>query len=222
MGLFGRRKRAESESEYDDSYDEDEYDEQDDAADDDDLTSEFEGDLFEYAGPHDSTEAPDDGINRLDLGSIRLPVPDGAQLQVELDQNKAIRAVHVITPVGQLTVNAYAAPKSGGLWREVATELADQLREDGATVRTVTGEWGMELLAALGEVSLRFVGVDGPRWMLRGVVAGPPQAAEQSAHALHDLVRGTVVVRGPKPMPVRTPLEVELPPAIAEHIAAQS
>jgi hypothetical protein len=216
VGLFGRRKRAERE-EYEADYDEAEYDEQDVDAE----GAEFEGDLFEYAGPHDVEEAPDDGLNRLDLGSIRLPVPDGAQLQVEVDQNKAVRAVHVVTPLGQLTVNAYAAPKSGGLWREVSTELAEQLRNDGATVRTTKGEWGLELLAALGEVSLRFVGVDGPRWMLRGVVAGPPELAEQSAHALHDLVRGTVVVRGTQPMPVRTPLVIELPPAIAQHIQAQ-
>jgi hypothetical protein len=217
VGLFGRRKRAERE-EY---AAEPEYDELEDGDDADEVVPEFEGDLFEYAGPHDVSEAPDDGINRLDLGSIRLPVPDGAQLQVEVDQNKAVRAVHVVTPVGQLTVNAYAAPKSGGLWREVSAELAEQLRGDGATVRTTKGEWGLEVLAALGEVSLRFVGVDGPRWMLRGVVAGPPEVAEKSAHALHDLVRGTVVVRGSQPMPVRTPLQLDLPPAIAQHIEAQ-
>jgi hypothetical protein len=212
VGLFGRRKRAEPED-YEPEYDEREGS--------DELEPEFEGDLFEYAGPHDVEEAPDDGLNRLDLGSVRVPVPDGAQLQVEMDPNRAVRAVHVVTPLGQLTVNAYAAPKSGGLWREVSTELAEQLRGDGATVRTAKGEWGLELMAALGEVSLRFVGVDGPRWMLRGVVAGPPEIAEKSAHALHDLVRGTVVVRGTQPMPVRTPLPVELPPAIAQHIEAQ-
>jgi hypothetical protein len=103
----------------------------------------------------------------------------------------------------------------------VSTELAEQLRGDGATVRSSTGEWGLELMAALGEVSLRFIGVDGPRWMLRGVVAGPPEVADKSAHALYDLVRGTIVVRGTQPMPVRTPLVLELPPAIAQHIQAQ-
>ncbi|HYQ69546.1 DUF3710 domain-containing protein [Actinophytocola sp.] len=219
MGLFGRRKRAEAE-EYEPEYGEySEYSEYD--QDGGDAEPEFEGDLFEYAGPHDVAEAPDDGLSRLDLGSVRLPVPEGAQLQVELDQNRSVRAVHVITPLGQLTVNGYAAPKSGGLWREVSTELAEQLRGDGATVRTTTGEWGLELMAALGEVSLRFVGVDGPRWMLRGVVAGPPELADKSSHALHDLVRGAIVVRGTQPMPVRTPLPLDLPPAIAQHIEAQ-
>jgi Protein of unknown function (DUF3710) len=210
VGLFGRRRRQEAVD--------DEYADYDDVADDDEY-GEVGGDLFDDAGPWDEEEAPEDGVNRIDLGSVRLPVPEGAQLQVEMDPSGPVRAVHVVTTVGQLTVTAYAAPRSGGLWREVSTELAEQLRADGATVRTITGQWGLELLAALGEASLRFVGVDGPRWMLRGVVAGPPDIPDNSAAALYELVRGTIVVRGSQPMPVRTPLPIELPPAIAEHIA---
>ena len=177
------------------------------------------GDLFDDAGPYDEADAPEDGVPRIDLGSVQLPVPEGAQLQVEMDPSGPVRAVHVVTPLGQVTVNAYAAPRSGGLWREVCDELAEQLRADGATVRTHTGEWGLELLAALGEVALRFVGVDGPRWMLRGVVAGPPDAGAAAPPRCYELVRGTVVVRGSQPMPVRNPLPIELPPAIAQHIA---
>lgn len=213
MGLFGRRRRAGGTPERAAGHEER-----------DDFDAEFEevgGDLFENSGPFDAADEPEDGVNRLDLGSVRLPVPDGAQLQVEMDPNGAVRAVHVVTPAGQVTVNAYAAPRSGGLWREVCGELAEQLRGDGATVRSASGEWGQELVASLGEVALRFVGVDGPRWMLRGVVAGPPNLAEQSAFALYDLIRGTVVVRGTQPMPVRTPLPIELPPAIAQHITSQ-
>lgn len=207
MGLFGRRRRDDDEEDYADveSYV-------------DDDRAVIGGDLFDGAGPWDVDDAPEDGINRLDLGSVRLPVPNGAQLQVEMEQAGGVKAVHVITPVGQLTVTAYAAPTSGGLWREISTELADQLNNDGATVRTTTGEWGLELLAAVGEIQLRFVGVDGPRWMLRGVVAGPPDRLENSTAALYELVRGTVVVRGTQPMPVRTPLPIELPPALANHI----
>jgi hypothetical protein len=105
------------------------------------------------------------------------------------------------------------------LWEEVCGELAKQLRGDGAAVRSEAGDWGQELVAALGQVTLRFIGVDGPRWMLRGVVAGPPDRARGSADALRELLQGTVVVRGSLPMPVRTPLPIDLPEAIAEHIA---
>lgn len=213
MGLFGRRRR-----DRDDDFD------VTDEVDEDTEWENSSGDLADLTGgPFDEAEAPEDGRSRLDLGSVRLPVPDGGQLQVEMDSSsRAVRAVHVVTPAGQVTVNAYAAPRSGGLWTEICGELAEQLRSDGATVRSQAGEWGLELVAAVGEMTLRFVGVDGPRWMLRGVVAGPPDAADASAAALYELVRGTIVVRGTQPMPVRTPLPIELPPEIAQHITQQS
>ncbi|MGX7826779.1 DUF3710 domain-containing protein [Actinokineospora sp. 24-640] len=170
-------------------------------------------------GPYDVEDAPEDDMPRLDLGAVRFPVPDGAQLQVEMDPSGPVRAVHMLTQIGQFTVTAYAAPRSGGLWREICGELAEQLRGDGAKVYSAVGDWGQELSASMGEAALRFVGVDGPRWMLRGVVAGPPELAENSAKALRELLRRTVVVRGNSPMPVRTPLPLELPQAIAEHIA---
>lgn len=209
MGLFGRRKRTAEEPAVEEDFDD--YSDNSDASD-DELVARDDG-------PFDESEAPEDDFPRLDLGSVRIPVPDGAQLQVEMDPSGPVRAVHVLTPVGQLTLNAYAAPKSGGLWREVCGELAEQLRSDGATVRSQVGDWGQELSASLGEVALRFVGVDGPRWMLRGVVAGPPDLADTSAEALRAMVRSTVVVRGTQPMPVRTPLQIDLPQAIADHIA---
>lgn len=208
MGLFGRRGRRDGDTEEPEGvYGEEAYE-----ADSIDMPG-------RQVGPFDELDEPDDAISRLDLGSLRLPVPDGAQLQVEVDPAGPVRAVHVITPYGQLTVNAYAAPRSGGLWKEVCGELAEQLRGDGAMVHSEVGDWGQELVAALGEVSLRFVGVDGPRWMLRGVVAGPPDRARYSAVALRELIRGTVVVRGSQPMPVRTPLPIELPEGIAEQVA---
>ncbi|GAB3375249.1 DUF3710 domain-containing protein [Amycolatopsis echigonensis] len=173
-------------------------------------------------GPFDVAEAEEDGIPRIDLGSVRVPVPDGSQVQVEMDPEEGgVRAVHVVTEVGQITVSAYAAPKSGGLWREVSNELADQLRADGAKVNIGRGEWGMELSAIVGDVALRFVGVDGPRWMLRGVIAGPQSTASQAPEVLRAIVRRTVVDRGNSPMPVRTPLPITLPDAVAQHIAEQ-
>ena len=171
------------------------------------------------AGPYDEDEAPDDGVTRLDLGSVRLPLPPDAQVQVEMDPAGPLRAVHVLTPNGRFTVSAYAAPKSGELWPEISRELADQLHGDGARVRREFGEWGAELVAFVNDVLLRFVGVDGPRWMLRAVSAGPKETSAKAAEELRDMVRGTVVARGPQPMPVRTPLPLSVPEEIAQYIA---
>ncbi|MER7082025.1 Protein of unknown function [Saccharopolyspora kobensis] len=169
-------------------------------------------------GPFDESEAPKDEVERLDLGSVRLPVPEGGQLQVEVDPAGPVRAVHVVTPVGRLTVSAFAAPRSDGLWREVSGELAEQLRKDGARVHTEEGEWGTELVADSPKAALRFIGVDGPRWLLRGVAAGPAETAEECAKLLYAVLDETIVVRGTDPMPVRTPLPIQLPEAILRHI----
>jgi hypothetical protein len=176
------------------------------------------GEDGEVEGPFDELRAPDDGVSRLDLGSVRLPVPEGAQLQVEVEPTGSVRAVHVLTEAGQLTVTAFAAPRSAGLWREVAAEIVGQLRGDGARVSELAGEWGTEVQAIAGQTCVRFVGVDGPRWMLRGVAAGPPHRFEALLKQLYDLVRGTVVVRGAEPMPVRSALPVSLPQDMAEQL----
>ncbi|GHF18069.1 hypothetical protein GCM10017786_59760 [Amycolatopsis deserti] len=214
MGIFGRKKRGRhAMAEPDESWEED-------VAEEPEEEPEPEPDASE--GPFDITEAPEDGRPRIDLGSVRVPVPDGTQVQVEMDpQAGGVRAVHVVTAHGQVTVSAYAAPRSGGLWREVIAELTEQLRNDGAKVAPGQGEWGPELSALIGDVALRFVGVDGPRWMLRGVIAGPQSMAAEAPAVLRDIVRGTIVDRGDAPMPVRTPLPITLPDAVAEHIAQQ-
>ena len=213
MGLFGRRRGGGRRSRRPEA---DAY-----HAHGEDRDSAITGDVFDVTedwGPYDESEAPADGVARLDLGCVRMPVPADSQLQVEVDPAGPVRAVHVVTPSGQITVSAYAAPRSGGLWREVCGELAGELREQGAVVRSSAGAWGQELVAGMNDLTLRFIGVDGPRWMLRGVVAGPAHLAEQATATLHELIGGTVVVRGTSPMPVRTPLTIQLPPAIAEHI----
>jgi hypothetical protein len=242
VGIFGRRQRggrhsvdepedgAHREGDHDrESYSGHIYDGYEASSDDgDDQDSddydgdEYDGDEYDdgddYAGPYDEDEQPDDGLTRLDLGSVLVPLPANSQIQVEMDPTGPLRAVHVVSTFARYTVSAYAAPKSSGLWSEISKELADQLGSDGARVRKETGEWGTELVAFVNNVLLRFVGVDGPRWMLRAVAAGPKEQSAQAAEELRDMVRETVVIRGQQPMPVRTPLPLKLPEEIAQHI----
>lgn len=215
MGIFGRKREAKPSGRH-------AAPEVEDRPGDDDA-EELEPQLSETSdGPFDVEDAPEDGIPRIDLGSVKVPVPDGSQVQVEMDpESGGVRAVHVVTEQGQITVSGYAAPRSGGLWKDVSTELTEQLRADGAKVSVGMGEWGLELSAIVGDVALRFVGVDGPRWMLRGVIAGPQSEASQAPAVLREIVRHTIVDRGDAPMPVRTPLTITLPDAVAQHIAEQ-
>lgn len=202
--MFGRRRKAQPEQSEEDFADSGWAD---DTADEDYL-----------AGPYDEDEAPEDEVNRLDLGSMRLPIPEGAQLQVEVDKSGPVRAVHLITGVGQLTVTVFAAPRSGGLWREVSKELVSRLRADGAQVSRVRGEWGDEIDAVTAQGLLRFLAVEGPRWMLRGVAVGPDERVEDRIGLLREVVRETVVVRGSEPMPVRSQLPLQLPEPLAQQL----
>ncbi|HEX5402143.1 MAG TPA: DUF3710 domain-containing protein [Pseudonocardiaceae bacterium] len=220
MALFKRGRPApddepaQSADEFEYAVDDDGGYQSDYADDHDDIVSDTEA----SGGPYDEHDAPDDGEVRLDLGSIRLPLPADSQLQIETEPDGPLRALHVLTPNARFTIGAYAAPRSGDLWPEISRELAEQLHGDGARVRRENGEWGIELVAFVDDVLLRFVGVDGPRWMLRAVSAGPKETSAKAAEELRDIVRGTIVVRGDQPMPVRTPLPFELPAEIAQHI----
>ena len=89
------------------------------------------------------------GWRRLDLGSVLIPMPEAGQVQVELTEMGVPSAVWVVTPNGRFTIAAYAAPKTAGLWREVATELADSLRKDVPKVSIEDGPWGREIVGVV-------------------------------------------------------------------------
>jgi len=67
---------------------------------------------------------------------------------------------------------------------------------------------------------VRFIGVDGYRWMIRCVVNGPEETADALAQLARDALADTVVRRGDTPLPVRTPLPVELPEPMANQLRA--
>ena len=174
-------------------------------------------------GPWDVTEVEgdtQDPATVLDLGSVRVPMPAGAQVQVEMTDQGGVRSVHVGLPAGRITVAAFAAPRSPGQWREVAGELAAQLRADGSEVAIQDGPWGREVLGTTATTAMRFVGVDGPRWMVRCVVASAPDAADDLAATAREVLAETVVSRGAEPLPVRTPLPVVLPEPLVEQLRA--
>jgi hypothetical protein len=171
-------------------------------------------------GPFDIEDFDDPAaaeLARLDLGSVLVPVPEGSQLQVELTDTGVPSAVWVITSNGRFTIAAYAAPKTTGLWREVAGELADSLRKDSAKVVIRDGPWGREVIGTAAGV-VHFIGVDGYRWMIRCVVNGPHETIDALIEEAREALADTVVRRGDTPLPVRTPLPVQLPEPMAAQL----
>src|ERR1700730_10742049 len=177
-------------------------------------------DLEELEGPFDIDDFDDPAVAelaRLDLGSVLIPMPEAGQLQVELTETGVPSAVWVVTANGRFTIAAYAAPKTGGLWREVAGELAESLRKDGAEVSIQDGRWGREVVGIASGV-VRFIGVDGYRWMIRCVVNGSPESVDALTEEAREALVDTVVRRDDTPLPVRTPLPVQLPEPMASQL----
>ena len=175
-------------------------------------------------GPFDESESDlaDQDIPRLDLGSLRIPGLPGIGVQVEADPNtQEVRAVTGVGDQAAVQLQAFAAPRSEGLWDEIRAEmLAELAGTAGAQVTEGEGVFGPEVRGTLPARTpegqqvtqpVRFVGIDGPRWSLRAVFLGRAAVEPDSQDALHQLVRQTIVVRGASAMAPRDPLPLTLP-----------
>ncbi|MFG1651338.1 DUF3710 domain-containing protein [Micromonospora sp. NPDC049275] len=175
-------------------------------------------------GPYDISEVDDD-VQRLDLGSLHIPAVAEVEVRVQADPQGVIQQVVLVHGDNALQLGVFAAPRSEGIWDEVREEIRQSLLSDGAAAQEVEGEYGPELHAQVrtadGPTNLRFVGVDGPRWMVRGVFQGPVATDPASAGPLAECLDGLVVDRGQEAKPVREPLPLRLPREIADQAGAE-
>src|SRR5699024_7111468 len=63
----------------------------------------------------------------------------------------------------------------------------------------------------MGHRPARFIGVDGPRWFLRGVLSGRAAIDPDAAQELEELLADVVVVRGQEARPPRDVLTLQMP-----------
>ncbi len=178
-------------------------------------------------GPLDESEA--NAVRPyVDLGGVKiLPRPD-LHLRLEVEEgSKRVVAVGLDYAGSTLQVQPFAAPRSSGLWHEIRQQIVDQIHKQGGTTTVVDGPFGPEVQAEIplaagqagGSRLARFIGVDGPRWFLRGVIAGAGAAGGEAAAEVEDLFRSIVVVRGNTPMPPRDLIPLSMPatgPAAAQ------
>jgi len=172
------------------------------------------------AGPFDATEVEDDD-GRLDLGALRISGTEGMELRLEIDQEQqVVIAATAVVGESALQLQAFAAPRSGGLWAQIRSEIAVAIESQGGTADLETTEFGTELRTRMPSAGpdgrtvfapARFLGVDGPRWFLRGVISGRGAIDEAAAAPLVEIFRATVVVRGSDPMAPRELLPLALP-----------
>jgi Protein of unknown function (DUF3710) len=169
-------------------------------------------------GPYDERDAPEDEVARVDLGALRVPVGDGYDVRLDVNEAQQVISATLAVADGTMQLGVFAAPRNEGIWDEVRAEIAESLNaQRKSSTKEVDGPFGVELHGTLpadsgsGTVPVRFIGVDGPRWFLRALVAGPVAADGARAAVLEKALRGVVVVRGTDPLPVREPVPLQLP-----------
>ncbi|HLT66945.1 MAG TPA: DUF3710 domain-containing protein [Microbacterium sp.] len=166
-------------------------------------------------GPFDATEA-NPVRPYIDIGGIKVLPREGLNLRLEVEEKtQRIVAVGLDYAESTLQVQPFAAPRSTGLWHETREQIRSQVAGQGGRVEEREGPFGPELLAEVRESAgtrvVRFVGVDGPRWFLRGVIGGAGASSPEAAEKVEDLFRSLVVVRGASPMPPRDLIPLTMP-----------
>jgi uncharacterized protein DUF3710 len=179
-------------------------------------------------GPWDIAE-PHTDLQRVDLGSLQVPVLEGLDIQLIFTEAQGA-CVMVQHQGSELQLMAFAAPKRDSLWDDVREEIATEIAGGGGVTSERQGPFGTELLARVpaepgqpksGLRPVRFTGVDGPRWFLRGLYSGPAAENAAAAAPLEALMREVVVNRGEHPVPPRDLLELRLPPEAAQALAEE-
>ncbi len=207
---------------------EEQTDGDDDASDDaDDADAELD---WRHDGPFDFEEVDlsDDGVPRIDLGTLILTPWDGLNLQLQVDeQTQKVLAVVGVWGESGLEVAIFAAPSSAGLADSMREEAAAEAVAAGGTADVVVGEFGDELRRTIpqrGPKNEQLYHVssvwyaEGPRWLLRGTLLGEAALTPDDlavAAPFLEFFRNLVVRRGDSPMVPGEQILMELPEGAA-------
>lgn len=170
----------------------------------------------QIAGPFDITELIQVRPS-IDFGAIQLPMRDDVVYKLELEEaTNRIVALTVEFRGSVLQLQAFSAPAAEGVWHEIRAALEKSISEQGGRTESVVGPLGPELNAQIptqngGSRLAKFIGVDGPKWFLRGVITGLALGDTLSMTHMIDIFRSVAVVRGSAPMPPKELLELVAP-----------
>jgi hypothetical protein len=176
-------------------------------------------------GPYDSAEVDPELLeaeDRIDLGALVITGMPGMELRLQVDeQSNEVQAVLLVLEDSALELRAFAAPKKAGIWADVRREIAAEATRMGGTASEAEGPFGTELVLVVpvedpenGQIfsqTSRVIGIDGPRWLLRGTVLGRAAVEPEAAPPMEESLRNVVVVRGSEPMAPREALGLRLP-----------
>ncbi|MDR0365814.1 MAG: DUF3710 domain-containing protein [Bifidobacteriaceae bacterium] len=183
------------------------------------------------SGPKDISEAPE-GVVVADFGAIKLPVVEGVKVSAEVSKaGGQVMSVSLNKDGSKMQLQAFAAPKTRGIWEEVRRQIIGSAQKQGGSGKEVDGRFGKALALEVpvttaqgrtGKNVLRIVGADGPRWLLRGTISGKAARDEAALAEMEELFTQVIVDRGEVAMPPREPLPLRLPGAASVEAVAEA
>ena len=148
-------------------------------------SDEYDGRGDEH-GPWDvDDENVPDYDEYLDMGAYYLPFLQGIELRVKANRaTQQVLGTTITYGSSSVEIEAFAAPKTMGLWDDVRADLVEANKD----AKETDGVFGTELTLPVvvkggRKVVTRIVGVDGPRWMLRGIFSGTAGGKSFSDHS---------------------------------------
>lgn len=224
--MIFRRRRSDGDQDPEELEGQDAVDELDDPDAFDDLA------VARPNGPWDRAETDADSSEGeyIDLGGLVIRGIEGVEVRLHVeDQAGTVAAALLVTPEAALELRAFAAPRSEGIWADVRADIVAEAERHGGKVDEIDGEFGVELHVEVpvstqtGQQGLqisRVVGVDGPRWLLRGNFLGKAAVEPDPDGPLEQAFRNVIVNRGDEPMAPRDPITMHMPVEAQAQIEA--
>lgn len=174
-------------------------------------------------GPFDLSELDNiaDSENYLDLGVLLAPNVADLEIHVDIDGETGLAtSARLVIGPSSAQIQVYAAPRDSDLWPDIRIEIEGSLTSQGIPVTREYGRFGPELHAMLPTTDLngrsflravRFIGVDGNRWFIRGVITGDAAVDDLARQHMDSVIASLIIVRGDEPMAPGEPLQIKLP-----------
>lgn len=176
------------------------------------------------AGPFDVSELVQVRPS-IDFGALQLPMRDDVVYKLEVEESSSkIVALTVEHKGSSIQLQAFSAPGAEGVWHEIRAALEQSISAQNGKTEVVIGPLGPELNAQIpssdgGFRLAKFIGVDGPKWFLRGVISGLALGDVLSMTHIIDIFRSVAVVRGTSPMPPKELLELKAPSGAQKSVS---
>lgn len=168
-------------------------------------------------GPFDSMTHVPSGL--IDCGALMLPPVAGYEVQFAVERSRDMVLGVVFTGHDSaVQLQVFAAPKSAGIWDDVCADMMMSIASQGGASKEADGMYGKEIRALMpieGSKNVnpvRYIGIDGARWLLRVTVTGRAGVDDElCSEVLHEILDPLVVVRGNEPHPPREILPLRIP-----------